>query len=304
MKLIHAMNAYIGTKDLLSNKNYIFEPKLDGYRAIAYINKDINLISRNNLNLNSKFPELLNFRKNIKAKSCILDGEIVALDKNNVPDFSLLQRGNKTAYIVFDILMKDGKILTDLPLIERKKILNQTVKNGTKIEKNLFTKDGKDLWKVMIEKNYEGVMAKLENSKYYPGSRSKVWLKIKKLNTTDCIIIGYSESPRRTISSLLLGLYDSNKKLQYIGKVGTGFTQETLDNLEEKFKKLETTKSPTAEKIKSREILHWLKPKLVCEVAFLEFTKDNHLRHSVFKRLRSDKKPIQCTMKANIPQKS
>ena len=302
MKIINAMNAYIGTKELFKQKGWIFEPKLDGFRAILYVdNNDLKFLSRNDLVLNNRFPDLTGFRKFIKAESCILDGEIIALDKTGTPRISLLGI-NQSHYVVFDILMKDGKILTDLPLIERKKILEETVKDSKFIERNYFSYDGKSLWNVMLARNFEGVMAKKEDGKYYPGERKKVWLKIKNLNTADCVILGYTITSRRKLSSLALGLYDENHKLKYIGKVGTGFSFETIDELLEDFEKYKTDKKPVTEEVKLKNI-QWLKPHFVGEIEFLEFTKDFKIRHSAFKRLRPDKKPKQCTITANVPPK-
>lgn len=299
MKIIKAMNALIGDKSLLEQQGWIFEPKLDGFRAILYVNDELEFLSRNNLPLNDRFPDLPGFRKNIKAKSCILDGEIVAFDSKGTPRISLLGI-NQSHYIVFDILMKNGKSLIDLPLIERKKILEKTVKNGKIIENNFYTTNGKKLWKIMLQKKFEGVMAKKIDSKYYPGLRTKVWLKIKNLNTADCVIMGYKLSEKREFSSLILGLYDENGSLHYVGNVGTGFSYELIDQLLNLFKKFETDKKPTRDIIKQKDIV-WLKPHFVCEIAFLEFTKDLRVRHSAFKRLRPDKKPRQCTLKANVP---
>ena len=301
MKIIPAMNAYIGSKDLFNQEGWIFEPKLDGFRALLYVNNDLIFLSRNNLSLNERFPDLTGFRKNIKAKSCILDGEIVAFDSKGTPRISLLGI-NQSHYIIFDILMKDGKSLVDLSLAERKKILEETVKDGKLIEKNFYTTDGKALWKIMLEKDFEGVMAKKIDSKYYPGLRSKVWLKIKNLNTADCVIMGYKLSEKRDFSSLMLGLYDEGGKLKYVGNVGTGFSLETIKDLLILFSKYETDKKPTDDIIKLKNLV-WLKPHFVCEVEFLEFTKDLRIRHSAFKRMRPDKKPRQCTIKANVPEK-
>jgi len=298
--IIPAMNAYIGTKDLLNQAGWVFEPKLDGFRALLYVNTDLVFLSRNNLPLNERFPDLIGFRKNIKAESCVLDGEIIALDDNGTPHISLL--GTKpSVYVVFDILQKNGVSLINKPLLERKKILEETVKDGKNIEKNFYTYNGPELWKLMLEKNFEGVMAKQENSKYYPGLRSKVWLKIKNINTADCVIIGYTATSRRELSSLALGLYDEQGHLKYIGNVGTGFSNKLMIQLLDEFEKYKTEKKPINEDLKID--LQWLKPHFVAEIEFLEFTRDGKIRHSAFKRIRTDKKPKQCTFKANVPPK-
>jgi len=294
----HAMNARIGSiKDLNKPDDFIYEPKMDGIRALCHTNSDIKLISRNNINLTPKYPEL-DFRKNIKAKTCVLDGEIVAYNKKGNPEFNLLQLGHAAHYVVFDILSKDGKDLTHLPLSERKVILDKTVIDGSNIEKIFFTHDGKALWRIALKKKLEGVMAKEFSAQYYSGLRSSVWLKIKSFNTLDCIIIGYT-SGKRIISSLALGIYDSQKNLKYIGKVGTGFSFEFLDKLYSKLTKLRVKKSPLEYEIKEKDI-NWVSPKLVCEVKYVEITRDVKLRSPVFLRLRTDKTPAECILSDQI----
>lgn len=290
------MNAKIGTMDLLENKNLIFEPKLDGIRALCYANKTVKFISRNNIDITKRFPALENVRKNIKAKTCILDGEIVAFDKKGNPSFTMLQKGHEAKFIAFDVLMNEGKDLTSLPLLERKKILEKIVSNGKSIEKIVYTSDGKKLWNIAVKKGLEGVMAKEPHDKYYVGKRSGTWLKIKSFRSLDCIIIGYT-TKKRGLSSLALALFD-NKELKYIGKVGTGFNEENTKELFKKLTPLKTDEAPI-KNLKLKDIT-WLKPKLVCEVKYLEFTSDKILRTSVFMRLRFDKKAKDCNFKDQI----
>ncbi|MBI2774690.1 hypothetical protein HYX58_01650 [Candidatus Dependentiae bacterium] len=295
---IHAMNAHMGTLDDLKNKNFIFEPKLDGIRALCYVNEKCDFISRNDINLSGRFPELLTIRRNIKARECILDGEIVAYDKKGIPHFSALQKGGKPTYVVFDILLKNGKSLVHLPLMERKKILNKTIVENARLEKTFFTRDGRTLWKEMVKKKMEGVMAKDPEAPYHPGIRSRVWLKIKLFNTIDCVIVGFTTA-KRAISSLALGLYDTDQELYYIGKVGTGFNEKDMEELETKLTPLKIDTRPTenAPVIAGKKI-QWVKPRTVCEVTFLQFTSIRYLRASVFIRLRTDKKPKQCTFRS------
>lgn len=290
---IAAMNAHTGDEHDLKNPDYIFEPKLDGYRALCYVNKDIELVSRNDINLTPNYPELETIRNKIDAKTAILDGEIVAFDKKGRSSFQALQQGEKTVFMVFDILMKNGKSLIKLPLLERKKILKETVKNGLKIKKVKYTKDGKKLWKQVKKKDLEGVMAKNADSRYYPGQRSRVWLKIKRFKTADCVIIGYTQE-KRLISSLALGLYDKNGVLHYVGNVGTGFDWQEQEKLYNLLRPIRVTKKPV--KADTRKMIKWVKLRYVCEVKFTEVTQDKNLRQSVFLRMRTDKKPKQCTI--------
>lgn len=288
------MNAHIGDKSLLERTDYIFEPKLDGIRALCYVNKTMRFVSRNNKELD--YPEL-HQRSAIKAKQAILDGEVIAFDQHGVPSFNALQLGGTPYYAVFDILMKDNEVLVNKPIEERKKILHKTVKQTTHINLIPFTDDGKKMWREIKKKQLEGVMAKLKGSRYYPGIRSYVWLKIKERNTIDCIIIGYTKE-KRAVSSLALALYDDKKKLRYIGKTGTGFSQETIDMLAAKFKKLKKIENPFAD-LKVRGII-WIEPKLVAEIKYVQITPYGMLRISAFVRLRPDKKPEECTVKEQL----
>lgn len=285
------MNAYIGTLVDLNHADFIYEPKLDGMRAICYVNKSMTFISRNNKDLTKRFPELQE-RNAISAKSCIIDGEIVAFDKNMVPRFQLLQESMPAFYIVFDILEYNKKSLIHLPLLERKKYLDKALKDTPHIQKIMFTHDGKALWREVNKRHLEGVMAKKADSTYLPGVRSRAWLKVKLFNTIDCIIIGFTTG-KRIISSLALGLYD-DKKMIYIGKVGTGFTEDFLKQLHQHFTKIIIKKAPqTTGDV--RDII-WIKPKYTAEIKFVEITKAHILRSPVFIRLRPDKKPTSCTV--------
>jgi len=304
------MLARIGTKTDLSKKGYIYEPKLDGIRAICYKNKRIKLLNRKGRNLDSHYPEL-DFIQNIDAKSCILDGEIVIYDKNGVPNFNLIQKRdhleNKAlielrskehpaTYVVFDILMKNGKSLLNLPLLERKKILDETVKDGQCIQKIVFGTNGKKLWKEVTKLKMEGVMAKNASGHYFPNTRVFQWLKIKHLKTIDCVIIGFTQK-KRVISALALGVYIKGR-LTYIGKVGTGFTYTFLEELHTKLSKIIRKTAPVA--YKGREPIIWVQPKLVCAIRYLELSDDTKLRAPAFIGLREDKTTKECTLESQI----
>lgn len=288
------MNARIGKEEDLDRKDMIFEPKLDGIRALCVVNKGMKFISRGGVNRTAKHPEF-KFRKNIKAKECVLDGEIVAYDKKGRSDFSLLQRGKgKTEFVVFDILKKNGKNLTKLPLEERKKILKKTVVNGGKLKKVSSFKDGRKLWQKMKKKNYEGVMAKEIDGKYYPGHRSATWLKVKMIDTIDCVIIGYTQK-KRLVSSLALGLYDKGE-LHYIGHVGTGFTEAEVERLYKKLSKIKSKRKLIVNSVpRTLKGVIWVRPKYVAEIKYLEFTRHKRLRAPAYVRIRTDKKPKECT---------
>ena len=292
-----------------SGEEWIFEIKWDGFRAIAYVNEQISLRSRNNKELIDNFPELQELKQ--LAKNAVLDGEIVVI-RNGRADFQALQERGKAVkaseiqsqtmrlpaqYVVFDILEKDGKSLLNLPLLDRKRILQGSVKDGVHVVLSDFVEEkGEDYYKAALEKGLEGVMAKRKDSFYQPGLRTGDWMKIKKLQTVDCVIFGYTRGTgvrSKTFGALILGLYDKGTPV-IIGKVGTGFTEETLGTLMNKFRELKIDKAPFQTGL-SGEIT-WLKPKLVCEIYYQIVTDDQRLRMPRFRGLRKDKKPSECTL--------
>jgi DNA ligase D-like protein (predicted ligase)/DNA ligase D-like protein (predicted 3'-phosphoesterase) len=292
-----------------SGKDWLFEIKWDGFRAIAYINQVLSLRSRNQKELKYNFPELEELTQ--LARNVVLDGEIV-LVKEGKPDFqALLERGQAASpveielkakrspvvYVVFDILEKDGVSLADLPLTERKRILKDSVKEGKHLVLSDFVEEkGEDYYLVALEKGLEGVVAKRKDSVYESGVRSGNWLKIKELRSCDCVIFGYTKGSgarSESFGALLLGLYDHEKPV-YVGKVGTGFSQALLQMLSESFKKLETDEAPFELDIPDE--VAWLEPELVCEVGYQVVTRDVRLRLPRFLGLREDKMPWECTL--------
>lgn len=263
------MLAKEGTTRVLKSEDHIFEPKMDGYRAICNYEKG------KKPGFISRAGNALDFPLDFQIGSrCVLDGEIVAYGKGGDPDFNLIRdkkskKNSSLTFVAFDILKKDGKDLTGLPLIERKKILAETVKDQNQLQTIFYSEDGEFLWNAAKKRGIEGVMAKRKDSRYVQG-RSPSWIKIKFYKTTDCVILGY-RSGKRKISSLRLGIYDHGK-LREIGNVGAGFTEAMLDEL--------------LARLDNKEVL-------VCEVRYLEFYKS--LRAPVFLRLRDDKTPQECT---------
>jgi bifunctional non-homologous end joining protein LigD len=292
-----------------SGKDWLFEIKWDGFRAIAYVNEVLSLRSRNEKELKNNFPELEELTQ--LTRNVVLDGEIVVV-KEGKPDFqALLERGQAASpveieveakrspvvYVVFDILEKDGVSLVDLPLTERKRILKESVKEGKHVVISDFVEaKGEAYYSVALEKGLEGVMAKKKDSVYEQGVRSGSWLKIKKLRSCDCVIFGYTQGSgarSETFGALLLGLYDGTNPV-YVGKVGTGFSQTMLQTLSERFKQLKTGKAPFKPDIPDE--VTWLKPELVCEVGYQAVTHDVRLRMPRFLGLREDKLPSECTL--------
>jgi bifunctional non-homologous end joining protein LigD len=293
-----------------SDKDWIFEIKWDGFRAIAYVEESYSLKSRNGKELKHNFPELEELNR--LSSNVVFDGEIVVM-REGKPDFqALLERGQAVSpneiqrqarrapaiYVVFDILEKDGNPLTKLPLMKRKKILKDSLKEGNNVLLSDFIEEkGEAYYQLALDKGLEGVMAKKKDSYYEEGLRTGSWLKIKKLRTCDCVILGYTkgaDSREKTFGALLLGLYDKDGKPVYVGKVGTGFTQEMLGILTDKFEKLKTDVAPFKPEV--GDVVTWLEPKLVCEVIYQVVTRDIKLRMARFQRLRDDKSPAECTL--------
>ena len=315
-RIYKPMLARVATEPF-SDKDWIFEIKWDGFRAIAYIGEELSIKSRNEKELKHSFPELAELTQ--LANGLVVDGEIVVMNEGK-PDFqTLLERGQAVStveiqrqakrapaiYIVFDVLEKDEKPLTELPLMERKKILKDSLREGPHVLLSDFIEEkGEAYYQLVLEKGLEGVMAKKKDSYYEEGLRTGSWLKIKKLKTCDCVIFGYTkgaQSREKTFGALILGLYDKDGKPVYVGKVGTGFTEEMLGILTDKFEKLKTDLAPF--KPESGDTVTWLEPKLVCEVAYQVVTRDMRLRMPRFKSLRDDKSPSECTLDQLIENK-
>lgn len=293
-----------------SSKGWIFEVKWDGIRAISYVNDKLTIRSRNDKELKDNFPEL----KELKGLvgNAVLDGEIVVMKEGKADFQTLLERSRLTSardieylarefpaiYIVFDILEESGKSLIDLPLAERKNVLRQSLKEGKYVILSMYVEDeGETYYKEAIKKGVEGIMAKRKDSRYLPGARSESWLKIKKLHTCDCVIFGYTagEGARSgSFGALILGLYEKGKPV-YVGKVGTGFSANTLAELVRLFEALQVSEK-TLEGVDVPEKITWLRPELVCEIAYQIVTRDSRLRMPRFHFLRSDKAPVECTV--------
>lgn len=279
-----------------SSSEWLFELKLDGYRAIAeIINGKLFFYSRNGLSLIKKYPTIVTALRKIKT-NIVLDGEIVLLNEKGRPDFQKLQnygqnRDYQLVYYVFDILSHDGNDLKTIPLIERKKLLKKVLKKSGPVRFCSHVEEhGDDFFKAVKGEDMEGIIAKKKDSKYVPGMRTREWLKIKYHKSQEAIIVGFTEprGSRQHFGSLLLAEYD-REKLKYIGHAGTGFTESTLNDLYQKLKPLVTRRSPLPTHVKTNNKVTWVRPKLVCEVSYSEITRDGQLRHPVFKGLRPDK---------------
>lgn len=293
-----------------TSKDWIFEVKWDGIRAISYVNEEISIKTRNDRELIDNFPELQELRS--LARNVVLDGEIVVIVEGKADFQCVLQRDKTTSrldieklalehpatYIVFDILEKEGVSLINLPLIERKNVLKETLSEGKHVYPSLFVEEeGEVYYKEAMKKGVEGIMAKRKYSLYTPGIRSSDWLKIKKLHSCDCVIFGYTTGKGQrsaAFGALILGLYEGDMPV-YVGKVGTGFSQKTIKQLMATFKRLQT-RDQTFEEVDLTEKITWLKPELICEVEYQTTTEELKLRMPRFRLLRTDKRPNECTI--------
>lgn len=280
------------------DENWIYEIKWDGYRAIAYLkNGKAEIRSRANLSFNNKFPVIIEALRQWKVNA-VVDGEIVALNEEGKPDFQSLQsfakKGEKAnlVFYVFDLLWYDGKDFTQLPLIERKKILKSILPedDGTIKFSEHIVREGKAFFEAALNKGLEGVMAKKADSVYTIDYRTKSWLKIKNNQQTEAIICGFTKgrNSRKYFGAVILGKYFGDK-LTYIGHSGSGFNEKSLQDVYKKFAPLITDKCPFHPKPKTNMPVTWLKPKLVCEVKFAEWTEEKILRQPIFLGLREDK---------------
>ncbi|WP_029280090.1 DNA ligase D [Pedobacter borealis] len=300
--------------------NWQYEVKWDGYRALAFINKGkVDLFSRNNKSFNEKFYPIYDLLLTWKVNA-VFDGEILVLNNKGVSNFGSLQNWRSEAdgelvFYVFDILWYEGKNLMDLPLYQRQAILNDilpTDDDRVRLGK-VFKASGVDFFDAARRMGLEGIIAKKTDSTYATDRRSKEWLKIKVQKRQEVIIAGFTKNAdtSKSFSSLLLGVYEKGK-LQYVGKVGTGFSDKLQRTIMEQFKPIIIDKSPfesipdvnkpsrfrpNPPKAKAT----WLKPELVCEVAFTEVTDDGVFRHPSFQGMREDKKAKEVIREIEVP---
>lgn len=293
------------TGQRFDDHGWAFGHKLDGARCIAYRKGGrIRLMSRTRHEMNASYPEVVDALAAEKKDDFIIDGEIVALDKDGNSKFELLQprmglqspeearrTGVPVYYYVFDILYYEGYELTRLPLLERKRILENALAFGNTVR---FLEDrpggGLKLFDEACRKGWEGLIAKRADGPYVHG-RSDDWLKFKCIANQEFVIGGYTEphGQRIEFGAILVGYY-KDCGLMYAGKVGTGFDQKTLRSLMEKFRALERKTSPFADEVKEKEV-HWLEPKLVAQIGFEEWTNYGKLRQPRYEGLRYDKDP-------------
>ncbi len=299
------------------DQEWLFEIKWDGYRALAFINDGaLRLVSRNQNDLTAEYPELRDLPSYVKARTAILDGEIVALDEQGRSSFSLMQqrtgfrelgrRGRKDTsipivYYAFDLLYLDGYSLLHVDLEKRKELLSSILATTEILRySDHYIGSGTALYRAAAEKGLEGIVAKRRRSCYLQ-KRSREWLKMKITQRQECVIGGYTD-PRGTrehFGSIVLGLYDEQGRLIHVGQAGSGFNEESHAAMWERLKKLRTSRSPFQGAVEATRRVRYVRPELVAEIKFSEWTHETEggglkMRAPVFQGLRFDKKPREC----------
>jgi bifunctional non-homologous end joining protein LigD len=295
------------TDQPFDDPGWIFETKWDGFRAIAVAEPGRAwLYSRRGHDLSSKYPSICDALSRIKHKA-VLDGELVALDSHGRSRFQLLQNAGRNAvrllYCVFDLLYLDGKDLRDWPLMKRKEALEKILpKSPLLLYSTHVAGDGIKAFKRAARGGEEGVIAKLAQGKYHSGERTREWLKVKASQEQEVVIVGFTKprGQRRFFGSLLLAVRDG-KSWKYAGRAGTGFTHASLAELYDKLSPLVTKTKPIAAKVPNEASTVWVKPKLVAEVKFTEWTAGGEMRHPVFLGLRTDKPASQVVREVPKP---
>ncbi len=320
--VIHPMLATSAAK-AFDDPDWLFEIKWDGYRAVAFIEDGrVRLVSRNQNDLTAQFSELKSLPQFVKAGSAILDGEIVALDDEGRPSFSLMQQrtgfqpgkrrlprreGVPVVYYAFDLLYLNGLDLRRVALDERKRLLQEKIVAGGVIQfSDHYAEKGLDLFEAAKRRGLEGIVAKKRGSAYEE-KRSANWLKIKITQRQECVIGGYTdpEGSREYFGALVLGLYDPRGRLIHVGQAGTGFDQKTLKEIFLALQPLKTKQNPFYGEIGGLRKVHFVRPELVAEIKFAEWTHETaeggmKLRAPVFMGLRFDKPAEECRLEEAV----
>jgi bifunctional non-homologous end joining protein LigD len=286
---------------------YIYEVKWDGIRAmISLEDGQVKIRTRNQHDVTNQFPELLIPDKAFRANTALFDAEIVILDKAGRPSFKnvisrlmasgetniqKLSKTNPVNCYVFDCLYLDGRPLINEPLLRRKEWLKDAIKHDTPYRVSEYIDDGDSLFEAAREHSLEGIMAKIADSKYYPGRRNDCWVKVKIRNTRECVIIGYNPSATGERSQTFGGLHIAERidgALVYRGKVGTGFDEALIKQIYKQIKELPEIKKPIPNKVMDEKTSKWIDPKIVAEISYASLTSDKMYREPVFVRLRPD----------------
>jgi bifunctional non-homologous end joining protein LigD len=293
------------TDKRFSDPRWIFERKLDGMRCLAFRDGDrVRLLSRNRQPLNGTYPELVDALGAQHTTRFVVDGEVVAFEGRRT-SFARLQgrlgitnpdvaRASpvRVVYYLFDLLHLDGKSTTEVPLLWRKKLLRRAIDFGDPLRYTTHrVEDGIDAYRAACERGDEGVIAKLADSTY-DGRRSPNWLKFKCVRDQEFVVGGYTspKGSRIELGALLIG-YHEGRDLVYAGKVGTGFDEATLRSLHERLSPIEQDTPPFTRGLVHESGSRWVRPELVVQIGFTEWTRDGKLRHPRYQGLRTDKDP-------------
>jgi bifunctional non-homologous end joining protein LigD len=298
--------------------DWLYEAKFDGYRAMVI--KDgasVRILSRKGNDLTGDYPHVQSAVSALPASRAVIDGEIVAFDQEGRPSFQQLQhrtaRGTAIRFFAFDLLHLNGSDLSDVPLEDRRKKLERLLRaSGVEFSQEL-PGTPEQVIQAVAEVGLEGVVAKRRTSRYEPGKRSGAWQKFKLQHRQEFVVGGYRPD-NRTFQSLVVGYYDNNM-LKFAGRVRAGFTPEQRAAVFRRLKPLATGRCPFADLPTSKtshwgegvteedmELLKWVRPNLVAEIAFTEWTRDGHLRHSTFLGLRDDKNVREVTRECAVPR--
>lgn len=289
-----------------------FELKWDGTRCMAFIDKTVVLQNRRLRDITYRYPEFWGLNKSLRAKSAVLDGELVVLE-DGIPSFSRLAEREHVidaekirlrsdmlpaTYVVFDLLYLDGEPLLDEPLEKRRAILKSLMPISEGVVFSESYASGVRLFKEAIKKGFEGIMAKDKLSPYLPGVRSVHWIKVKKSFDVDAVVCGYTEGEggrAQFFGSLILGLYDKGR-LVYIGRVGTGLSEQVMGQIMTGLRGSITKDCPFESVPHLDRNVTWVRPEMVVRAGYHEFTAHGSMRFPVFKGVRDDKSPWECIL--------
>ena len=296
-------------QELPQGDDWSYEMKWDGVRAIAMVGPNaVELRSRAGNEITLGYPEFQPLAHSLGTTTAVLDGEIVAIDEHGRSNFQRLQSrmhrrdANTVAriapqvpvmFMIFDLLWFGGHVLTELPYVERRALLDRLGARGGAWDTPPSGLDGPAVFSTSAQLGFEGVIAKRLDSKYEPGRRSKSWRKVKHQRRQEFVVGGWVPGQggrANRIGALLLGVYDANAALRYAGKVGTGFSDTELDRLAEELATRPSDSSPFADRDLPRDS-RFVNPELVVEVRFTEWTMNHHLRHPAYLGRRVDKHP-------------
>jgi len=293
--------------------DHLFELKWGGVRALAYVRgSQLRLQGSNLRDITPFFPELVTLPRQLRAKEALLDGEIVALGPQGYPDFEVLRSrlavsasaaterraGAAVSYQVFDLLFLNGGSLLDQPLRERRASLREVLEASRSARAcDFIENDGIAFFEAAVEHKLEGIVAKDKGSRYFPGRRSPAWLEIRSLQAGEFVIGGYTfgGGPRRDVfHGLLLGAYRGGR-LRYVGQVTGGYSDNEARDLIRVLSKMHTARSSFVDPPAIQRFIFWVRPEVVCQVRFSHWSPQGRLRFPVFRAIRPDLSPEDCT---------